>query len=137
MAQLSAAQCLDLIQQAHQCAAAPAAVVVANPDQPKFDALAASFGGLATAVTIGAIVIGVMTIVITGLLTFIGYQWAKVVVREAKEDAKLEAATAIADFIKYEAPKLIRDGSAHLQSGGSDLNATPGDASDKIAEASG
>jgi hypothetical protein len=140
---LTAAQCAALVLNAaqHQCVAivstAPAAAVD-NPAQPKFDALAASFGALSVAITIGAIVIAVLTIVITALLTFIGYQWAKVVVREAKDDAKIVATNiataAIEEFLKNDAPKLIRDGRAGLQSTGSDLNVTQDDASDKIGE---
>ncbi|MEW6598653.1 MAG: hypothetical protein AB1429_14295 [Pseudomonadota bacterium] len=117
-----------------QCVAA--AATAANTAQPKFDALAAAFGGLSVSVAIGAVVIGVLAIVITVVVTIVGYQWGKVVVREAKADARDEARRLISDFLRTEAPRIIREGAAGLQTPNGGLNQPP-DISDTIAEASG
>lgn len=84
----------------------------------------------------GAVVIGVLAIVITVIVTIVGYQWGKVVVREAKADAREEANRLMQDFLRTEAPRIIREGGARLQTPDDGLNQTP-DISDTIAEASG
>lgn len=112
-------------------------ILVANPDQPKFDAIASSLSTLSVALTVGAIVIGLLAIVVTIVVGVGGYQWSKLIIREAKADARDEANTLISAFIANDAPRIVREGAAGLQSSGLDIDNSAEHASDEIGEAAG
>lgn len=122
-----------MIEQAHQCAmiAAPS-IAPKVPSNPSFDALAASFGGLAVAVT--WVAVGITGLAI--LMAAIGFAWGRVVVREAKEDAREEANRLISEWLRDEAPRIIRDGRNSLSEPQSPFD-DPDDASDQIGKAAG
>jgi hypothetical protein len=71
--------CAKLVAAAAQaCQPPPTAATVPEPQH--FDALAASFGALALALTVGAIVIAI-------LIAIAGFAWGRMIAREAKEEA--------------------------------------------------
>lgn len=120
---------------AKACPAAdvPAATPVPPAPQPEWDALANSFASLGVALTWGGLLLGVTAIVA-------GFAWARIVTRNAEEEARKEARECVdklmTEWKAKELPALVSKNVAMIldttKGNGNDLTAA-----DRMGEGAG
>ncbi|MFJ6025314.1 hypothetical protein ACIQC9_12055 [Brevundimonas sp. NPDC092305] len=98
-----------------------AAVAPVVEQQPNWDALATSLALVGTGLTIGGLVLALAAIIV-------GFAWAKLVKRDAEEEARKEARACVerlmVEWRANELPALVRQNVEII------LNASAGDAND-------
>lgn len=130
--QIPVSVCERLIEAGSKPCPVAAAVPVLE-QQPNWDALATSLAVLGVGLTVGGIILGIVAIIM-------GFAWAKLVKRDAEEEARKEARACVerlmTEWRTNELPALVRQNVEIIldASGGDENDLT---AADRMGEGAG